>query len=122
MRRLLFFVLIFSVLLWAANAAAEKYDLYFFTFWFDYISHTLGGIVVAGSFIYFLGLWKHFPKEASVLVFVVAIGAAWEYFELSTGFTRVGDPGYFLDSALDLLFDIFGAHMAYLFARKNLHA
>ena len=118
MRRLLFFILVFAVLLWIANTTALKYDLYFITSWFDAISHTIGGVVVSGAIVYFLQSWR-FPKEILVLVFVLFIGLIWEVFELNMGLTDTGAPWYFLDSVSDLLFDLLGAHIAYSFAKKN---
>ena len=100
---------------------AVKYDLYFVTNWFDFVSHTLGGIVVSGAFIYISQLQSRFPKEMPVLIFVLFIGAAWEFFELYMELIRTSAPGYFLDTAADLCFDIFGGHMSYLFARKNFY-
>ncbi len=121
-RRILFFIFIFATLLWISNFFAEKYNLYFLTNWFDTISHTLGGIVVASVFIYTAMLRNSLPKRANVFLFAFGIGVVWECYELYMNLTHIADKGYLLDTAFDLFFDLFGAYIACIFVYKKSYA
>ncbi len=120
-RGILFFILLFSAILFVVNALAIKYDLYFVTTWFDSISHTLGGFIAAASFIYIYAHMKAgFPKGETVFFFVLAVGVIWEFFELYTGLTGTSRPGYYLDTAGDIVFDLLGTYLGfYLFSKKT---
>ncbi|MES2059908.1 MAG: hypothetical protein V4438_02680 [Patescibacteria group bacterium] len=119
-KQLIFLTLFFSSLLWIANSFAEKYDLYFVTTWFDNISHTLGGIVMAGLFIIFYDrILRRMPLRQSVFFFTFFIGVMWEFFELYKGLTNTGMRGYYIDTAGDIFFDMLGAGFTCLFAYRN---
>ena len=121
-RRLLFFIFIFSALLFATNAIFLKYDLYLTMSYVDIITHTLGGIVVGGISMYFFELCKnHSPRISDVFFFVFFVGVVWEFFELYHGLMHTSDPGYYLDTAKDLFFDVFGSYIAYLFMFKKIY-
>lgn len=121
-RRLLFFIFTFSILFFVVHAFALKYDLYFVTTWFDSISHTLGGMVVAGVFFYLSQLKGVLPRIMHTLAFVLVIGILWEFFELYKSLTHTSDPGYYLDTAGDIFFDLFGAYITHLFVFKKIYA
>jgi hypothetical protein len=117
-------------IIFAMHVTAIFLHLYWTLWWYDIILHFLGG-----AFIGFLILWLRFSSgyfgaqlkssETSLLFFVLivtlAIGIGWEVFERLLGNTW-SIEGYYLDTALDIMFDLLGSISAFLYFRsKYLH-
>lgn len=83
--------------------------------------HTIGGIVVAGAFVYYVLYRGKYPKKKSVFLFVLMGGILWELYELYTGFMHISDPGYYIDTAKDLCFDVFGAWIMYSMIKNKFY-
>lgn len=107
----------------ALHLTAVVFYLYWTLWWYDLFLHALGG-----AFAALLALWLLFfsgyfsaaaPQTArpALLVAVLSalfIGIGWEFFERALGNTW-SIEGYWLDTALDLFMDVFGAFAGFLF-------
>lgn len=90
--------------------SALAYSLYFYLPWFDILAHFLGGLWVAlmGAW-----LWLRFGAQPTwwrLLLVTLAVGIAWEIFELVAGIPR--EANYMLDTFIDLIMDFMGAAVA----------
>lgn len=115
--KILYFTFALSFFLFLANSFAIKTNLYWTTPWADIVTHTVGGMIVAGGTI-LLWEFKNLGRKiklSSIISSVIIVGLVWELFELYYGLTLVTDPGYFLDTAGDIFFDTFGAYIGYRF-------
>lgn len=97
---------------------ATRYFLYFELWWFDIPMHFLGGLFIGSAFLW---AWRFEPivkrmtplsMFMSAFLATLTIGIAWEIFEYVTD--SYAAANYTLDTALDLLMDIFGMAAAYL--------
>ena len=110
--------LIAFVALISAHGAALHYYLYWRIFWFDNVSHLLGGLTV-GLFIAWLYTVRSLPIGILPCMFVAfAIGAEWEVYEYVSRFPISPFMSYPLDTAKDLLMDVIGGAMAWIVARR----
>jgi hypothetical protein len=125
--KLLMLSLIAVVLVASVNFVANFLYLYWSYWWFDNISHFLGGLAM--GFFWFL-LFKRFYKVdptarfsnilLTVLTMVAVIGIGWEIFEYAIGGANpsVGET-YWQDTSYDLVADVFGAFVATVTIYKN---
>lgn len=101
-----------SIFLYALNSFAQRYDLYYDVAWFDMITHALGGLIVAASFVYALVfVFKTRASMWKTIAFTLVIGVLWEILEAKSGMTVTTDALYPLDTAGDMFFDLFGAYL-----------
>ncbi len=101
---------------------------YFYIYWrepgFDWIVHFLGGFFVTITLLYVAFAIRNFPNIFVILtlavLFALAVGIAWEVFEVDTGAAIVSLRGYWSNTAGDILFDIIGSLMAvsYVYVSK----
>lgn len=101
------------------NYIATVANLYWTTSWADIISHTLGGAMVGGIFVFMGRILGHRVVLSQILLFTLIIGVLWEVFEMYTGMTAFTDIGYWLDTEGDILFDVFGSYLTYKYLIKN---
>ena len=125
-RSLLHITLVLMVILGMLHFLAEAYYFYWTVWWFDNLTHFLGGLIGGLVIVWFLydssHAFKHKPTllEASLysLFGVLIIGIAWEVFEYQAGITGF-EPNYSLDTASDLVFDLLGALAAAFWGVKE---
>lgn len=94
---------------------------YWTYWWFDLATHFLFGLWVGLFVLWIIFLSRYFRDIsfgharacALALVVIGIIGVLWEVFEVWAGIPI--REGYALDTALDLLMDLSGAFVGYLF-------
>jgi hypothetical protein len=104
-----YFLPFFTVLAIAAglNILGEGQALYAKFFWYDIMMHAIGG---AWAALLALWLFKTFRIPARhILLCAIAVGIGWEILEIWLGFMYVSEPGYAIDTAMDLCMDAIGA-------------
>lgn len=113
-----------SVLAVIHYLAIELY-LYWIYPWFDMITHSLGGVVVALGYMsvrdFFPSVGLVWQKFIPTMLFVLAVAFAWELFEIWAGIP-LDEPDYLLDTITDLVLGLSGGVVGYLVAKqlKNL--
>ena len=117
---LLYSALALIVLLWALNWLAVTFYFYWIYWWYDVLMHFLGGIaeglaaywVLFHSGIFFHGRFKsEVASVLSVLLCVMVVATAWEYFEYIFNITD-SHEGYYFDTFNDLVLGASGAVIA----------
>ena len=106
------------------HLVAYEYYFYWTIWWYDIVMHGLGGIVIAA---FALWLWRYGLNSekpvpsmfALTFLSTLAVGIAWEIFEYIAG-SHATQPfdSYILDTILDIMMDIAGGMIAYLFLSK----
>lgn len=125
-------LVIFLVMIALVNALAGEYFWYWQMRWFDMPMHFAGGAWIAGVVIW----WKFFsesPTPAQIpftrLVLwgiggALVVGLGWEIYESAVSFFIEGHINDILDTASDIVFDVFGglvaAYVTWLFIKKTL--
>lgn len=111
----LFFPLL---LIFVLNAAAIIFHWYEKFFWFDMMTHTLGGLWTGSVAFWFFDSdsvgKKENPLDAKrifliILVAVVSVGILWEIFEVIVDMLTQSSMYGFIDGLSDIFFDILGA-------------
>ncbi|MEK7589672.1 MAG: hypothetical protein AAB475_00240 [Patescibacteria group bacterium] len=107
---------------------ALKFYLYWIFWWFDIPVHFLGGLwvgLIVMWFFFFSGfiykdvnLMKKTKIFFIIILSVIIIGVLWEVFEVGAGLISTDEYGYFLDTPLDIIMDIFGGIVAFIYAKK----
>ncbi len=99
-------------------------DLFYYYWWFDIPMHFLGGFIagMASVYYFFIHNQNRVPTEQKIFFTSVGcallIGVLWEIFEYYTGLAfTIGD--YRLDTIKDLLLDIYGALVAYVYLSRQ---
>ncbi len=102
---------------------ASDYGYYWTVDWYDIMMHFLGGlwtalfvIWISDSFPSF-GLGR-FISLRNILLWTIAVGVAWEVFELVMGFSDLLMSDYWSDSILDLIMDTIGGFAAFKVFKK----
>lgn len=117
-------IALLTLFLFAVQATATYWHLYFYIWWLDIPVHILGGLVVALFFLttYYASFRvTRTEKEHSgafavvfAVAFVVIVGLFWEVYEFGVD-RAIGDSGLdLLDTLKDLADDIVGALLAAL--------
>lgn len=125
--RLLFILATLVCLIVVMHLAATALHLYWTIWWYDIIVHFLGG-AFAGLLILWLRFFSGYfgspliPSKMQLLCFValatLAVGVGWEVFERVLGHTWSVE-GYWLDTILDVILDLLGSIIAFLFFRSR---
>ena len=116
--------LLFSVLVMIAlvHVASLEFYLYWRYLWLDMPMHVLGGIAVALGFsaLPFFGihLKQKFTTCVWYIVVVFVVGILWEVFEIFAGIS-IHEPGFVVDTVIDLVLDIVGACVGYGLVRVS---
>lgn len=108
---------------------ALKFYFYWTLEWFDIFMHFLGGLWVVLFFVWFLffskfikiDIKKHQNRKiffVSILA-VLVVGLLWEVFEVFASFVSVQERGYALDTSLDLMMDLIGGVLAFLYIKRK---
>ncbi len=103
------------------HAVATKLHLYWTTNWIDMPAHVLGG-VLSGLIIFFaLSLLQRKTTFFGIIILSFFIGACWEVFEWRFGLIAVTDKFFWVDTIGDIVSDLVGAYISYLYIIKNIH-
>ncbi|MBI5134321.1 MAG: hypothetical protein HZA81_02980 [Candidatus Taylorbacteria bacterium] len=113
------------VLVAALHWVASYKGLYWTLGWYDVMMHFLGGVWTALFLLWVsrtnLGAWLFsLTTLRSLVVGVIAVGVAWELYEIAFGFTFVTDSEYPLDTSIDLVMDTLGAIAVFLVYRRSI--
>ncbi len=98
------------------HITALQWHLYWYFPYLDLFVHFFAGLWVALAAAWLMMLTKREPRLISVVACALAIGIAWEIFEVAIGMTFARN--YWLDTALDLMMDIIGGAAGFFCARK----
>jgi len=118
-------IVIIAVLIAILHYAATVFSLYWSIVWFDILMHFLGGLFIGllALYLFFTSGLIKYPCTHKIVVFsvvvgsVLVVGLTWELWELFVGLSDVlSDQG---DTVLDLILDIFGAVVAYMYGVKR---
>ncbi len=106
------------------NWIGQVNDYYITTSWYDWPMHFLGGATIAALLLWKLDFLRHprlewLRKPRNLILYVLAIGIAWEFFELAFHLNSLDDAGYAWDTAHDLIMDVCGAAAVALISRKK---
>src|SRR3989344_3927330 len=125
--RLLLYSFVSVIVVASVSFVANFFYLYWTVWWFDNISHFLGGLSMGLLWFWAFNKLFRFVAESSfknilfiVLVLVLAVGVGWEIFEYIFDIANpTGFETYWQDTAYDLIADTFGAVSASLLIFKN---
>ena len=96
-------------------------DYYWAIWWYDIVMHFLGGCLIV-SILFWIDRWRETNLAttfARIFLWIMAVGAAWEIYELYFGLTFIDARGYRFDTVLDLIMNVTGAAAAYFFTRTE---
>lgn len=115
-----------TVLVAIVNFLAATFYLYWSYWWFDNVTHFLGGLAIG---LFGIAILKYFynlsqSKFKNILLItaliVLVVGIGWEIFEFYTGTTNPSAGETYLgDTMGDLLADLLGAFSASLIIYKG---
>ena len=125
--RLLSYSLVAVIAIAVVNAIATYFYLYWTVWWFDNISHFLGGLAM-GLFTFWI-FRRGYPlfqplgwvRLVSVIIFfVLIIGVGWEIFEylFDLAGPQIGET-YWQDTTYDIIADTLGAIVASIIIYKK---
>jgi uncharacterized membrane protein YjdF len=126
-KRLLALAFILVVLLGAVHFLASFFYLYWIVWWFDNVSHFLGGLMtgvlsfwVLRQFVFKSYVLNIRGVLTIILVSVLVVGVGWEVFEKVFNIAE-GVPGesYMIDTTVDLIADLLGGVAAAVLVYKN---
>ena len=127
---LFIWIFITIVIVAMLHFSALQFYLYWRFWWFDLLTHFLGGLWVAISFLWlffqfgFVNIFKN-DKNYNLLVAFFGslfVGVFWEIFEYYFGLTAVNASNYVIDTVTDISFGLVGGFAAYcIFVFKGYH-
>ena len=85
--------------------------------WYDIVLHLLGGVWVALAVSTVLVRFARQPTLVHCILGIAVVGVLWELFEVAVGMPR--EANYALDTSIDLLMDVLGSIMGFLFIRRT---
>lgn len=117
------FSVVVLVILIALHITASYFSLYWRFPWFEIIVHILAGVWIGSIFLWLASFLNQINslreyKTKSFLIALVSsalVGVIWELVENFGQLSFVNFSGYELNTALDLLNDIIGGSLAYLY-------
>ena len=106
---------------------ANAFYLYWTYWWYDWMTHFLAGLaggLAAYWAILHSGLWRRKSDAIllpvlAVLLCLMTVGIAWEFFEYTNGITDAYEENYALDVTIDLIMDALGAILAVVIGVKQ---
>lgn len=124
---LFLFSFILIIIIALLHIVALEFHLYWLFWWFDMLTHFLGGLwvsLISIWFVFFSGIesFKLVRNKKNVfftaIISVIIIGVLWEAFEFFSDFPT--EINYYKDTAIDIVMDIFGSLVGFLYAIKIL--
>jgi hypothetical protein len=85
--------------------------------WYDLVEHFLGGVWVAYAVVSALAYVGHQPRFIYIIAAITIVGILWEFFEVVIGMPR--EANYAFDTSIDLLMDVLGSIMGWLYIRHT---
>ncbi len=121
------FSLIVLVALIALHLISSYFSWYWSYPWVALIVHILGGLWIGLIFLWFAAYLNQINsmieyKTKSLLIALVSsalFGILWELVENLANITFINDAGYGLNTATDILMDVIGGILAYLYFIKR---
>jgi hypothetical protein len=121
-----FSLLVLAILI-ALHAFGSHYSLYWAYSWFDVLVHIVSGLWVALLILWLASVFgqinslKEYKTKSFLIALISAVlfGVVWEILENLAQLASVGQNGYSLNTALDLLNGALGAVLAYLYFVKR---
>lgn len=118
-------IVVLSIVVAVLYLLGLKFFLFWTTDWFDILMHFLGGLLIGliGLFIFYTSSLVPIPKNHTLTIklltlgFVLAVGLAWELWEVFVGFTNVLEDQ--VDTIVDLIMDMVGALFALLYINSK---
>jgi len=111
-----FFVITLAVLALLHYVALE-FALYWRFAWFDIFMHFFGGAVVALGFFTLKDFINDIPDRLQyfwpIISGVIVVALSWELFEIVIGTPSI-EPGYMLDTTIDLLMGTVGGFVGFV--------
>lgn len=112
-----------GILLAVMNALGIYFHLYWYYPWFDLVTHTLGGLFVVLS-VGVSAQFKWLPtrmQRCPMFFFgtLAIVMASWEWYEYYFGISDATDPGFLLDTTLDVIMGTLGGVFGYLVVRMS---
>lgn len=120
---LFIWIFITIVVIAILHFSAFQFYLYWRFWWFDVLTHFLGGLWIAISFLWlffqsgFVNVAKN-NKNYSLAVALLSsfiIGIMWEIFEYYFGIAVTDASNYTIDTVTDISLDVVGGIIAYCF-------
>ena len=114
----------------ALHFSALQFYLYWRFWWFDILTHFIGGLWVSISFLWLffqfglVNIVKNNKNYNLAVAFLAAffVSVFWEAFEYYFGIAATHAPNYAVDTATDISFDLVGGFAAYcIFLFKGYH-
>jgi len=114
----------------ALHFSALQFYLYWRFWWFDILTHFLGGLWISISFLWLffqfglVNIVKNNKNYNLAVAFLAAlfVGIMWEAFEYYFGLVAFDASNYAVDTATDISFDLVGGFAAYcIFLFKGYH-
>lgn len=105
--------------------SAFVYYWYWLYWWFDIVVHFLGGFFIGLSSMWlfkyvFQGTFVTQSREWVLTICAVALVAGfWEMFELYGGIANAIEPGFGIDTTLDLCVGLLGGGIAWLLTKTR---
>jgi len=122
-RQGLFFLLGVVFIIGVLHLMGQFLYLYWQLPMYDRVVHFLGGFFTGSAVYLFLRPWWQTHSAVSLmistLVLSLVVGILWEVFEAKTGVTIMTDIGYIIDTREDIILDIVGSLVAWLFVPKQ---
>ena len=105
----------------ALHFSALQFYLYWRFWWFDILTHFLGGLWVGLSFLWlffqfgFIDIIKNNKNYNLAVAFSASllVGVMWEVFEYYFGIAVTDASNYIVDTMTDISFDLIGGFAAY---------
>jgi hypothetical protein len=121
------FSVLVLVILIGLHVAGSYFSWYWTYPWFDHVVHVLAGLWASSVFLWLASYLNQIDslKEYRAKSFLIAlvsaalIGVVWELIENLGGMAMVAAPNYLFNTAMDLLSDILGGVLAYLYFIKR---
>ena len=127
---LFIWIFITIVIVAALHFSALQFYLYWRFWWFDILTHFLGGLWIGISFLWlffqfgFVNIIKN-KKNYNLLVAFLGslfVGVMWEIFEFYFGIVVSDASNYVIDTVTDISFGLIGGFAAYrIFLFKGYH-
>lgn len=111
----------------ALHWIGSLYSFYYILDWYDIVMHFLGGAWVVLFFLwifntqYAKGL-SRFTSFLSLVSIVLVVGVLWEALEIYMAINSFDEPGYWLDTPMDIVMDLLGGMYGTFLYRKNLRS
>jgi len=126
-QKLLHILAVLILVVVALHLVAFQYSLYWHFWWYDIVVHFLGGLFAGllSAWIVFYSGYIRDPRLTrwslflAIILGTLAIGVGWEVFERLLGHTW-SPEGYWLDTSTDVLMDVLGGLLCFLFLARNI--